>query len=132
MFVSSNGYEKLSYYWAYTGLSNTTYYRGKDEKAQYASFSLTTPMPTAADAIFNYNLNSSAYDGVYAPSSYPSQPGSGFNCSYWMCSLSFNRYSAFGPWCVYSGVGPSYASAYHWGGRASPNLLIAEREARSE
>lgn len=131
VFTSSNGYEKLSYYWAYTGLSNTTYYRGKDEKAQYAAFGLVTPVPTAADAIFNYNLNSSAYDAVYAPSGYPSQPGSGFNCSYWMCSLSFIRGYAFGPWYVCSSSGPSHADGDYWGARASINLLPTEREARS-
>lgn len=128
---TSHGYEKLSYYWAHTGLSNTTYYRGKDEKAQYAAFGLVTPMPTAADAIFNYNLNSSAYDSVYAPSSYPSQPGSGFNCSYWMCSLSYYRGAAIGPWYVASYNGPSSANGYSWGARASINLLPTEREARS-
>lgn len=131
VFTSSNGYEKLSYYWAHTGLSNTTYYRGKDEKAQYAAFGLVTPVPSAADAIFNYNLNSSAYDGVYPPQNYPSQPGSGFNCSYWMCSLSTNRGYAIGPWCVYSDHGPSRANGHYWGARASINLLPTEREARS-
>ena len=128
---TGNGYEKLSYYWAYTGLSGT-YYRGKDQKAQYAAFGLVKTTPTAADELFSYNMNSSAYDGIYAPSSYPSQPGGGSNMSYWMCSLSFLRNYAIGPWYVYSAYGPSLAVGNNWGGRASPNLLVAEREARSE
>lgn len=128
---TSRGYERLSYYWAYTGKAGT-YYRGKDEKAQYAAFGLVATTPTAADDIFNYNLNSSAYDGVYAPSSYPAQPSTGCALSYWMCSLSHSRNIAIGPWCVTSIFGPSSSNANFWGGRASPSLLEAEREARSE
>ena len=128
---TSRGYEQLSYYWAYTGLAGT-YYRGKDEKAQYAAFGLIATTPTEANDIFNYNLNSSAYDGVYAPSSYPAQPSTGRALSYWMCSLSAARSSAIGPWYVNSFIGPSFANGNSWGGRASPNLLQAEREARSE
>ena len=128
---TSRGYERLSYYWAYTGLAGT-YYRGKDEKAQYAAFGLVATTPTEAGDIFNYNLNSSAYDAVYAPSSYPAQPSTGRALSYWMCSLSSNRINAIGPWCVASSNGPSGAYGNSWGGRASPSLLEAEREARSE
>ena len=128
---TSRGYERLSYYWAYTGLAGT-YYRGKDEKAQYAAFGLVATTPTEAGDIFNYNLNSSAYDAVYAPSSYPAQPSTGRALSYWMCSLSNDRYNAIGPWYVYSYYGPSRANGNNWGGRASPSLLEAEREARSE
>ena len=128
---TSRGYERLSYYWAYTGLAGT-YYRGKDEKAQYAAFGLVATTPTEAGDIFNYNLNSSAYDAVYAPSSYPAQPSTGRALSYWMCSLSGYRYYAIGPWYVSSYNGPSNAYGNDWGGRASPSLLEAEREARSE
>lgn len=128
---TSRGYERLSYYWAYTGLAGT-YYRGKDEKAQYAAFGLVATTPTEAGDIFNYNLNSSAYDGIYAPSSYPAQPSTGRALSYLMCSLSSSRYHAIGPWYVYSSNVPSYANGNNWGGRASPSLLEAEREARSE
>lgn len=129
---TTNGYERLTYYWKRTGLANESYYRGKDEKAQYAAFGLVATTPTEAGDIFNYNLNSSAYDGVYAPSSYPAQPSTGRALSYWMCSLSHNRYNAIGPWYVSSYYGPSYAHGNNWGGRASPSLLEAEREARSE
>ena len=128
---TSRGYERLSYYWAYTGLAGT-YYRGKDEKAQYAAFGLVATTPTEAGDIFNYNLNSSAYDAVYAPSSYPAQPSTGRALSYWMCSLSDSRNVAIGPWCVISFYRPSNASGNNWGGRASPSLLEAGREARSE
>lgn len=127
---TSRGYERLSYYWAYTGLAGT-YYRGKDEKAQYAAFGLVATTPTEAGDIFNYNLNSSAYDGAYSPT-YPAQPSTGRALSYWMCSLSYSRSYAIGPWCVFSYLGPSNAVGGYWGGRASPSLLEAEREARSE
>lgn len=129
---TTNGYERLTYYWKRTGFANESYYRGKDEKAQYAAFGLVATTPTEAGDIFNYNLNSSAYDAVYAPSSYPAQPSTGRALSYWMCSLSSIRNGAIGPWCVCSHYGPSGAGAYAWGGRASPSLLEAEREARSE
>ena len=49
-----------------------------------------------------------------------------------MRTLSNNRNNAIGPWCVLSNNGPSYSLANSWGGRASPSLLEAEREARSE
>lgn len=129
---TDKGYERLTYYWKRTGFANESYYRGKDEKAQYAAFGLVATTPTEAGDIFNYNLNSSAYDGVYAPSSYPAQPSTGRALSYWMCSLSLYRYNAIGPWCVNSNGGPSFANGNSWGGRASPSLLEAEREARSE
>lgn len=126
---TDRGYERLSYYWAYTGLPGS-YYRGKDTKAEYAAFSLVRTTPTVANEIFGYNINSSPYDGVYL-GTYPATPVSGSAYSYWMCSLSINRDYAIGPWSVYSNSGPSSASAYTWGGRASPNFLGAEREARS-
>ena len=129
-FTDNYGYERLSYYWAYTGLSGT-FYRGKDTKADYAAFNLVATTPTAAGDAFAVNLNSSAYDGVYAPSSYPAVPASGSQFSYWMCSLSFTRYYALGPWYVISSGGPSTSSANYWGGRASLNILAAEGEARS-
>ena len=129
---TSCGYERLTYYWKRTGFANESYYRGKDEKAQYAAFGLCATTPTEADDIFNYNLNSSAYDANYAPSSYPAQPSTGCALSYWMCSLSSYRSNAFGPWYVLSNSGPSIANGNSWGGRASPSLLEAEREARSE
>ena len=129
---TDKGYERLTYYWKRTGFANESYYRGKDEKAQYAAFGLVATTPTEAGDIFNYNLNSSAYDSNYAPSSYPAQPSTGRALSYWTCSLSHNRNYAIGPWYVFSNYGPSYANGNHWGGRASPSLLEAEREARSE
>ena len=124
------GYEKLSYFWAYTGKSGT-FYRGKDAKAEYAAFNLVATTPEAATDAFAVNLNSSAYDGVYAPSSYPAVPASGSQYSYWMCSLSNNRGNALGPWYVYSFNGPSISSANVWGARASVNFLAAEGEAQS-
>ena len=129
---TDKGYERLTYYWKRTGFANESYYRGKDEKAQYAAFALVATTPTEAGDIFNYNLDSSAYDGVYAPSSYPAQPSTGRALSYWMCSLSNYRGNAIGPWYVNSNNGPSNANGRYWGGRASPSLLEAEREARSE
>ena len=124
------GYEKLSYFWAYTGKSGT-FYRGKDAKAEYAAFNLVATTPEAATDAFAVNLNSSAYDGVYVPSSYPAVPASGSQYSYWMCSLSNNRSNALGPWCVSSSGGPSNSYAYYWGARASVNFLAAEGEAQS-
>ena len=129
-FVTKYGYEKLSYNWAYTGQSGT-YYLGKPGNALYAAFNLPMPTPSTANDLFAVNLNSSAYDGVYAPSSYPAKPGAGSAYSYWMCSLSINRNNALGPWCVNACSGPSYASAGNWGCRASPNFLATEGEAQS-
>ena len=129
-FTDNYGYERLSYYWAYTGLSGT-FYRGKDTKADYAAFNLVATTPTAAGDAFAVNLNSSADDGVYAPSSYQAVPASGSQFSYWLCSRSYSRSNALGPWCVNSAAGPSHSNAYSWGGRASLNILAAEGEARS-
>ena len=125
------GYEKLSYFWAYTGKSGT-FYRGKDAKVEYAAFNLVATTPEAATDAFAVNMNSSAYDGVYAPSSYPAVPASGSQYSYWMCSLSANRSGAIGPWYVSSTYGPSYANAYYWGARPSLNILAAEGGAQSD
>lgn len=129
-FTDTYGYEKLSYYWAYTGLSGT-YYRGKDTKADYEAFNLVMTTPVSSNDYFAVNLSSSAYDGVYTPSSYPAVPASGSAFSYWMCSLSDSRHNAFGPWCVFSYFGPSYSSGINWGARPSLNILATERGAQS-
>ena len=129
-FTDNYGYERLSYYWAYTGLSGT-YYRGKDSKADYEAFNLVRTTPASTTDLFAINLSSSPYDGVYAPSSYPTQPASGIAYSYWMCSLSNSRNTAIGPWYVFSIAGPSYASGSGWGARPSLNILAAECEAQS-
>ena len=129
-FTDTYGYERLSYYWAYTGLSGT-YYRGRDSKADYAAFNLVMTTPTSSLDRFAVNLNSSAYDGVYAPPSYQAVPASGMAYSYWMCSLSYYRSNAIGPWYVYSFFGPSNSGGNYWGARPSLNILATEREAQS-
>ena len=128
-FTDTHGYERLSYYAAYTGLSGT-YYRGKDSKANYAAFNLMRTTPESATDLFAVNLSSSAYDAMWV-GSYPAVPASGSNYSYFMCSLSDYRGGAIGPWSVRAYYAPSGASAHYWGARASINLLPTEREARS-
>lgn len=130
-FPDQNGYEKLSYYWAYTGLPSGTFYRGKDTKADYAAFNLVRTTPQTSTDLFAVNLSSSPYDAVYAPSSYPAVPASGSAYSYWMCSLSSTRNYAIGPWFVYANTAPSYAHGHLWGARPSLNILAAEGGAQS-
>lgn len=129
-FTDTYGYEQLDYFWSYTGLSGS-YYRGKDARDEYAAFPLVRTTPTTANALFSVNLNSSPYDGYYAPSSWPAKPDSGSSFSYWMCSLSHYRSNALGPWFVCSCYGPSHSYALYWGGRASISFLGAECEAWS-
>ena len=129
VFTDDHGYERLTYYAAYTGLTGT-YYRGKDAKADYGAFNLVMTVPQSATDLFAVNLSSSPYDAMWL-GAYPAVPASGIACSYYMCSLSINRDAAFGAFCVYACSAPSYAYGINWGCRASPNFLEVEREARN-